>query len=912
MAGHRDAPSRIRPGEAALQQFIDITSTGLVRNSADLRVLLVNRAYARLVGREVSDIVGRALVDVIGPDSLERIRPYIDRVLKGDAVEYEVEMPLADGGSHWLHVVYTPDRDAGSTVVGWVASITDITTQKQTEQELRERHRMQHLLAQAGELGSRVDNVAALVEDVSRLVRVELGVSGCGLVPVGSAEAWHVDAGPGSLAMVADASTDARTADRYQSSFAPRQIRAYLGVSLVRDGALVATFWVSDRQPRQWSRQEADTLRLVGELAWTVIERLRAEEALRASKDHLRFVTDHAPVLLVHCDAERRYTFVNLPYAARFGLRPQDVIGKRIDEIVGEAAYGTLREYIDRAVGGETVHFEQEVPYPYGRSWMECAYVPQRDGAGAVTGFVAAIQDVTLRRAAEETLRLSEERFRATFEIAAVGIAHVALDGRWLRVNDRMCEILGYSRERLLTLTFQDITHEADVATDMRYIGDVLDGRIPSYSMDKRYIRQDGSLVWATLTVSLSRRSDGSPDYFISVVEDITAKKAVEDAFREADQRKDEFLALLAHELRNPLSPIRTSMAILRTRPTSDPQLNRCRGVIDRQVTHMTRLLDDLLDVSRLSRGKLTLQRSTVALGSILEAAVEATMPLVMQRGDRVELTGVDDEILLDADAARLTQVFGNLLNNAAKYSDPGATIHVSVAQDDEWVTVRVRDPGIGIPPAMLDKVFDLFTQADAARTHAPGGLGIGLSLARRLVDMHQGTIAVASPGVNQGSEFAVRLPLLSSRLTALSSESQPSPKPGGPRRRILVVDDNADVADTHAMLLQASGHDVTTVYSGEAAVAAFSEFQPDLVLLDIGLPDITGHDVCRRIRSLAGGGAATIIAVTGWGQARDRERSMAAGFDRHLVKPVDPEALVGIAAAARRPRLQWPPPPES
>jgi PAS domain S-box-containing protein len=485
-ASNRDVLSRTQASEAALQQFIDTTSTGLVRNTADLRVVLVNRAYARLIGRDVTDIIGQPLADVIGQDSLDRIRPHIDRVLSGEPVEYEVEMPLANGGSHWLHVIYTPDRDAADAVIGWVASITDITTQKLTEQELRERHRMQYLLAQTGELGSRVKNAEELIEEVGRLVRTELEVAGCGLVRPGSAQPWHVDAGPNTVVLIDDTATDARTADRYQVSFAPGDIRAYLGIPLHRDGRLVATFWVSDRRPRRWSPQEAETLQLVGELAWSVFERLRAEEALRASKDHLRFVTDHAPVQLVHCDAQERYTFVNVPYAERYGLRPQDVVGKRVPEIVGEAAYGNLREYIERALAGETLQFEQAVPYQYGRSWMQCAYVPQRDAAGAVTGFVAAIQDVTLRRAAEETLRLSEERFRATFEIAAVGIAHVALDGRWLRVNDRICEILGYSRERLLSLTFQDITHEGDVATDLRYVREVLEGHIPSYSMDKR------------------------------------------------------------------------------------------------------------------------------------------------------------------------------------------------------------------------------------------------------------------------------------------------------------------------------------------------------------------------------------------------------------------------------------------
>ena len=513
---------------------------------------------------------------------------------------------------------------------------------------------------------------------------------------------------------------------------------------------------------------------------------------------------------------------------------------------------------------------------------------------------------------AEETLRASEARFRATFDIAAVGIAHVDVEGHWLRVNDKLCEIVGYTREQLLAgMTFQDITHPEDLDIDLELVRQVLSGERENYSLDKRYFRANGSIVWVTLTVSLLRHPDGTPAHFVSVIEDITTRKRAEDALVEADQRKDEFLALLAHELRNPLAPIRTSVGLMRARPTDDPVVMRCREVIDRQVTHMARLLDDLLDVSRLSRGQLTLQRKLVSLREILDAAGEASMPLIVQQGQELIVDSVDDSIVLDADAARLTQVFGNLLNNAAKYSAAGSSIRVSVRQQDRAVTVSVADRGVGIAREMLERVFDLFTQAETAQTHAPGGLGIGLSLARRLVEMHDGTITVASDGLGHGSEFTVRLPVVSlPRSVAAPAAAPPVDRVTVPvHRRVLVVDDNVEAADMLAMLLTEVGCDVCTAYRGEAAVHEAERFRPDLVLLDLGLPDTSGEEVCRRIRATQWGDTITIVAVTGWGQEHDRHRSAIAGFDQHLVKPVDPDVLVALTrdASERADRPQAP-----
>jgi len=921
------------PGTAdrTLQRFLDAAVTGLIRCTVDLRYLSVNAAYARLVGLPVHDIVGRTLREVLGDAGLAAVHPYIARVLSGERVEYETEVEYARTGRTWIHVVAVPETDESGAVVEWVGSVLDISERKRAEaalasQEhlLRERERVQQLLVRISDLTAIPAPSDGLIARVGQLVGDHLGVSRCGFALVDlqrneisvvsdyhhdlpslsgvyrlddHGAGWTSEGNAGQCVAFDDLATDPRTAARYPSVFAPLQVRAHLTVPLHRDRKWVANFWASHHTPRHWTQGEIELLQLVADRIWSSVERARAEEAQRRIRDHLHFVTDHAPVLLVHCDRNACYTFVNAPYAARFNAHPRTLIGRHVRDVVGDRAYDTLREHVDRALAGQRVEFEQRVEYPSGSRWVHSTYVPQRDDEGTVTGFVGAIQDVTDRRANDAALRAIDRQFRTTFENAAVGIAHVALDGRWLRVNDRLCDIVGYSREELLALTFQDITHPEDLEADLQLARDVLAGTRDSYSMDKRYLRRDGTVVWVTLTVALARDEQDDADYFISIVQDISARKAAESALVEGDRRKDEFLAMLAHELRNPLAPIRTSVGLLRTRPSGDPMVVKCRDVIDRQVTHMARLLDDLLDVSRLSRGTLTLQRQPIAIRSVIDAAIEINLPLITQRAQRVVVDEPDIGLVIDGDDARLVQVFGNLINNAAKYSDSGAEIHVSLRRDGNHALVLVRDDGIGIAPDMLPRIFELFTQADAARVYAPGGMGIGLSLAERLVSLHGGKIMAESEGVGRGSSFTLRLPL--AEATSTSEPQMSSRQPGGRRRRrVLIVDDNSDVADTHAMLLAEEGCEVRTASSGAAAMHEAERFRPELVLLDIGLPDVSGYDVCRQLRAEEWGGRIAIVAVTGWGQEHDRARSAAAGFDQHLVKPVDPTLLIQLATA--------------
>jgi CheY-like chemotaxis protein len=376
--------------------------------------------------------------------------------------------------------------------------------------------------------------------------------------------------------------------------------------------------------------------------------------------------------------------------------------------------------------------------------------------------------------------------------------------------------------------------------------------------------------------------------------QDVTDQRQAATIQQQIARAKDEFIAVLAHELRSPLAPIRTSVGILRAH-AAHPMVARSGEVIERQTAHMARLLDDLLDTSRLSRNTLTLQRSRLRLGDVLQAAVEIASPLVEQQRLELVLSGIDEPVWLDADQARLTQVFGNLLNNAAKYSKPGGRVDVVVRPAAGWVTISVRDAGIGIAADMLERVFEPFMQATIARDHAPGGVGIGLSLAHRLVEMHGGAIQAVSDGPGFGSEFVVRLPVCPDEMV-FPSQPEPEQVENTPlARRVLVADDNVDSADMEAALLSAVGCEVRTVYDGESTLREAERFRPDVILLDIGMPDIDGHEVCARIRSQAWGGNIVLIAVSGWGQEGDRRRSARAGFNMHLVKPVDPDALLRI-----------------
>ena len=365
-----------------------------------------------------------------------------------------------------------------------------------------------------------------------------------------------------------------------------------------------------------------------------------------------------------------------------------------------------------------------------------------------------------------------------------------------------------------------------------------------------------------------------------------------QDRLRDADRRKDEFLATLAHELRNPLAPIRNAVALLRASDVTDRERDEARLIIDRQVAHMARLIDDLLDVSRIAAGKLPMRKATLPIGDLLNLAVAMVRPHLDRGRHRLEMSLPPDPIAVDGDEARLSQVFANILHNACKYTEPGGTIHLSVSTpSDGEVSISIRDNGIGIPPEFLPRLFDKFSQVAPALDRSEGGLGLGLSLVHGIVSMHGGRVEARSGGADRGSEFVVHLPAARQPVVNVAAGGL-NGSVNHVSRRVLVVDDNADSAESMAMLLRIHGHVIETAHDGEAALDLAERFRPDAILLDLGMPKLNGYEVCSRLRQFSWGRQVLVIAQTGWGQAQDRARSVEAGFDAHLTKPVDPDVV--------------------
>jgi PAS domain S-box-containing protein len=375
-----------------------------------------------------------------------------------------------------------------------------------------------------------------------------------------------------------------------------------------------------------------------------------------------------------------------------------------------------------------------------------------------------------------------------------------------------------------------------------------------------------------------------------------TALEKSRDQLAEADRRKDKFLATLAHELRNPLAPMRNALELLRLKDSQDEQLNQLHNILQRQVGHMTHLVDDLLEVSRITQGKLELRTQQLDVANALHHAVESVRPLMQAAPHELTITLPAEPIMLDADPVRLSQVVLNLLNNAAKYTPPGGKIELSARQECGHALIAVKDSGIGIPAESLANIFDMFSQHAPARERAQGGLGIGLALVRGLVELRGGTITAQSAGLGLGSEFVVRLPVSESRPSVPAAvDGVPESSAGGPPLRIVVVDDNKDAADSLAMLLEFNGHDVRTANDGRAGLELTLEVLPDVVMLDIGLPQLNGYEIARCIRTDARCGDVLLIAVSGWGQEKDKAEAMSAGFDYHFTKPVDFDRLQDV-----------------
>jgi PAS domain S-box-containing protein len=680
-------------------------------------------------------------------------------------------------------------------------------------------------------------------------------------------------------------------------------------------------------------------------------DRKRVERELRDATEQLRIITDSMASPVTRCSRDLRYLWVSGPYADWIARPAVEIVGRPIAEVIGAEAFERLRPFFQEVLSGRVVRYEEQIPFRgIGPRWIAAVYTPTMGADGVPDGWVAVVNDLTDRKRAEEALRESEGRLAA--ELEATSRRH-ALSGRLLAADnlaaalddvlenaiatcgadfgniqllDPRAEALEIVAQRGFGPEFLDHFRAVRVDDDsacgraMRtgeriHVEDV--ERDPEFEPHRRVaaaagfravqstpLKSHGGRIVGMLSTHfraphrVSGRDEQLLDLYARHAADVVERFRFEEALKEADRRKDEFIATLAHELRNPLAPVRNAIEVLRANGPDDPELAWARGVIVRQVGQMAHLLDDLLDLSRISRDKLELRTGRIALAEVVESAVETSRPLIEAGGLGLEVDLPSAPIHLDADATRLAQVFANLLNNAAKYTEPGGRITLAAERRGGEAVVTVADTGIGLGPELLPRLFEMFSQAAPASVRSQGGLGIGLALVKGLVELHGGSVEARSDGHDLGSAFVVRLPVVDGpapTTPAPAAEAEPTCATGC---KILVADDHRDAAESLARLLRLMGQEVRTAGDGLEAVALAEEFRPDVILMDIGMPRLDGYEAAARIREHPWGADMTLVALTGWGQEEDRRRSREAGFDAHLTKPVEPRDLAAYLAS--------------
>ena len=622
----------------------------------------------------------------------------------------------------------------------------------------------------------------------------------------------------------------------------------------------------------------------------------RAQEAVRQREEQLRTISDALPVMIAFVDNSHHYRFNNAAYERWRGCSRDEITHRHVREILGEHGYERVRPSLERALTGQTVHLQTSIDYPDDdEREVDVTYIPQSSN-GVIHGVVVLVEDVSERKRQEGALRAQERRWHAMFDAQPECVTVIAPDGQIVDINPAGLALLeADSIESVRGRTFDELIepqhralfhaqHEAALAD--RPLGEPAELEIVGLRGTRRAME--------SRAVPLHDEA-GAVTAVLSVTRDVSERRRSEQALQQADQRKDEFLATLAHELRNPMAPIRYAAATLR-KGASESTIQHAREVIERQAAQMSRLLDDLLDMSRVTRNVIELKRKRLDLRDLVGEATEMAKPVLTNLQHRLTISTPPNPLWVYGDGTRLLQVIGNLIDNAAKYTEPGGSIEIRLDAVDRNAVMSVRDSGIGLSPEMIPKVFDLFSQVHKSVDATRGGLGIGLAVVKRLVELHGGSIEVASAGLRQGAIFTVRVPLAGATPEALESTAQHKVVTMFKARpHILVVDDNRDAAETLADMLRNEGFPVAVAFDGTSALAAFERIKPTVVLLDMGLPDLHGTEVARQMRRLPAGSEAQIIAVTGWGQTEDRERTRQAGVDLHLVKPVDPGDLLRL-----------------
>jgi two-component system CheB/CheR fusion protein len=888
------------------KEEVQTANDALTRLNSDLENLLSSTQIATLFLDDAGNVrrataAASAIYNLLPTDSGRPLQHFTHNAhvmpplppapaIHGAEKPLEDEVEMLDGS--WFLRRVLPYRTAEGAHEGIVVTFTDVTERKRAEQALlRTNLRLQALMS-----------------------AVPVGVSFSE-----DATAAHVTGNPALLAQFAAGPEDNLSATASDLDALGRRIRYRRGGRLVDSHEMPLQRAVAENADvpptellvempdgrRWWMEASAAPLRdgegnVIGGVAVTVdiTARKQSEEELRRSEERFRQLADAMPQIVWTCGPDGIVDYCNERWYDFTGFERGKPDGASWDPLIHPDDAPRTRDAWQRSV-------ETGEPYEVGyrlcdRSgayrWHLDRALPARDAEGRIVKWFGTCTDIDDQKRAEDRLREQERELRTIADNTPDMLCRMDREFRQVFVNAAVARTIGMRPEQVLGKTGREIGLRRELC-------DLWEAAVRRALEERRQQAvelscesADGSHHYTARMVPEEGPS-GEVEHVLAVVTDVTDRKRAEDALAAADQRKDEFLATLAHELRNPLAPIQNGLEILAHARDAEAA-SKIRQMMSRQLWHMVRLIDDLLDISRISTGKVTLRKERVSLQTACEIAVEATRAAIEASRHTLDLDLPEDPVWVHADVTRLTQIITNLLTNAVKYTPEGGRITLSVRLEGPDAVARVTDTGLGIPKEMLAEVFEMFTQVNRTLNRAQGGLGIGLALVKKLVDMHGGAIAAQSRGSGQGATFTVRLPA-----APLESEPPKAPDPPAPapapseRLQILVVDDNEDAAQSLAMLLDFEGHDARAVHTGEAALAAAKEHPPHLVFLDIGLPGMDGYEVARRLRSEPSLRATKIVALTGWGSEDDKRKTRAAGFDDHLTKPIGLPELEALLA---------------
>ncbi len=883
----RQAEADLRESERRFKTLASHAPVGIFETDPEGNCLFVNERWCEMAGLSSEQARGQGWVNALHPEDRDRIfREWYDAATEGREFACEYRFRTPQGKVTWLSGSAVALRADTGQIAGYIGTVTDITQRKQAEQAVRAAQQELQIVTEA---------MSAAITRCSRDLRYRW-VSRPYADWIGRAPAEIIGR---PIIDILGPEAFAHLRPYFERVLAGEQVRYEEAVNFRGPG-------------RRWvNAVYTPTFDAAGAVdGWVAVvldleERRQMEEALRQSEQRFARFMQHLPGLAWIKDLQGRYVYANDTAMKVFGCPHDRLYGKTDDDVFPPEAAAQFKANDAKVLASgtgvqviETLEHEDGVVH---HSIVSKFPIPGPDGSPALVGGMAI--DITDRLRAEAVLAESEQRFRQlaenideVFWMADPKTTEILyISPAYEQVWGRSCQSL-YDQPR----SFLDAVHPDD-RERVRFAALEKHGRGEPTDEEYRVVRPDGSVRWVRDRAFPVRDARGQVYRMVGIAEDVTEKRRAEEALREADRRKDEFLATLAHELRNPLAPVRNALQIMRLAGTNGQAVEQARAMMDRQVGQMVRLIDDLLDVSRITRGKLALRRERVDLAAAVNCAIETASPLIEAAGHELTVSLPPGPVHLDADPTRLAQVFGNLLANAAKFTDRGGHIRLTAERQGSDVVVSVKDNGIGIPADRLPRLFEMFSQVAPALERSQGGLGIGLSLVKGLVGMHGGSVEARSDGPGKGSEFIVRLPVPVQRQAERPKQADGFRETlARPKCRILVVDDLPDTADSLTLMLELMGHHIRTAHDGLEAVQMAERFRPDVVLLDIGLPKLNGYEAARRIREQPWGQQMVLVAVTGWGQEEDKRRSQEAGFNSHLVKPVEPAALERLLAGLK------------